>query len=150
MLIEENKRWEHTRKRRIAKKKKKLIAELGPIQNVKEYDRYLKMAEDTMHLDEDSASDDEIAKASAIFDLVHDYEEIHYPILEHTIAPGAILNYLMEVHNLTPNDLPEIGDWRTVCDIVYGKRKMSRRIARILSKRFFVKAKVFQEQPLKQ
>lgn len=73
--------------------------------------------------------------------LIHAYEEEHYPIPE---ASGTeILHFLMEEHNLTQSDLPEVGSQGVVSEILNGKRELNVRQIRALSEKFNVSAAVF-------
>jgi HTH-type transcriptional regulator/antitoxin HigA len=73
--------------------------------------------------------------------LVHAYE------VEHVELPRATgieaLQYLMEEHNLTQSDLPEIGSQGVVSEILRNKRKLNLRQVRALAERFHVSPAVF-------
>ncbi len=73
--------------------------------------------------------------------LIHAYEEEHYPIPE--ASGGEVLRYLMEEHNLTQSDLPEIGSQGVISEILSGKRELNVRQIRQLAKRFRVSTAVF-------
>jgi HTH-type transcriptional regulator/antitoxin HigA len=73
--------------------------------------------------------------------LIEAYETEHVAILE---ASGVdVLQYLMEEHNLTPDDLPEIGSQDKVTEILSGKRDLNVQQIRTLSQRFQVSPAVF-------
>ena len=73
--------------------------------------------------------------------LIHAYEEEHYPIPE---SSGVdVLRFLMEEHDLTQSDLPEIGSQGVVSDILRGKRELNVRQIRALATRFQVSPAVF-------
>ena len=69
------------------------------------------------------------------------YEDIHIP-LPNTSAP-AILRSLMEDHDLTQSDLPEIGSQGVVSEILAGKRDLNVRQIAQLAERFSVSPAVF-------
>ena len=69
------------------------------------------------------------------------YEDIHIP-LPNTSSP-AILRSLMEDHDLTQSDLPEIGSQGVVSEILAGKRDLNVRQIAQLAERFSVSPAVF-------
>jgi HTH-type transcriptional regulator/antitoxin HigA len=74
--------------------------------------------------------------------LIHAYEEEHVPIPE---ASGPeVLEYLMEEHGLTPQDLPELGgEARAVQAVLAGERELHVGEIRALAERFHVSPAVF-------
>jgi HTH-type transcriptional regulator / antitoxin HigA len=73
--------------------------------------------------------------------LVKDYEDRNVPESD---ADGiGCLKFLMEEHNLTPGDLPEIGSRDVVSDILDGKQPLDVNQIRVLSERFDVSPAVF-------
>ncbi len=93
----------------------------------------------------DEVSDDTTHPLYGLLDtlgtLVHAYE------IEHVEMPQATgieaLQYLMEEHDLTQSDLPEIGSLGVVSEILRGKRRLNIRQIRALSERFDVSPAVF-------
>ncbi|MCZ2127945.1 MAG: helix-turn-helix domain-containing protein [Anaerolineales bacterium] len=73
--------------------------------------------------------------------LIEIYEEEHYPIPE--VSGSDALKFLMEEHNLTQSDLPEIGSQGVVSEILNGKRDLNVRQVRLLAKKFNVSTAVF-------
>ncbi len=73
--------------------------------------------------------------------LIHVYEEEHYPIPD--VSGSEVLRFLMEEHELTQSDLPEVGSQGVVSEILNGKRELNIRQIRMLSERFKVSAAVF-------
>jgi HTH-type transcriptional regulator/antitoxin HigA len=74
--------------------------------------------------------------------FVRDYEErnIEIPYAE----PPAVLQFLMEQHNLRQTGLAEIfGSQSNVSEVLNGKREINARQARALAQRFGVSAAVF-------
>jgi len=73
--------------------------------------------------------------------LIHDYEENHYP------APAVkgvdVLKFLMEEHQLSPSNLPEIGNEEVVSQLLAGKRELTVKNIRALSRRFGVSPATF-------
>ena len=73
--------------------------------------------------------------------FIKDYEERNVPEPEGD-AIGC-LKYLMEVHQLQQSDLMELGSQGVVSEILSGKRKLSVRQIKALSKRFHVSPAIF-------
>jgi HTH-type transcriptional regulator / antitoxin HigA len=65
----------------------------------------------------------------------------HHPISE--CSGVDVLRFLMEEHDLTQSDLPEIGSQGVVSEILRGKRELNVRQIRALAKRFHVSPGVF-------
>lgn len=73
--------------------------------------------------------------------LIHAYEEEHYPIPD--ISGVDALRFLMEEHELTQSDLPEVGSQGVISEILNNKRELNVRQIRVLADRFSVSAAVF-------
>ena len=74
--------------------------------------------------------------------LIEAYEETHLPVFNN---PSSIetLKFLMEEHDLTQSDLPEIGSQGVVSEVLRGKRQLNKRQIEALSERFKVSPSVF-------
>jgi HTH-type transcriptional regulator / antitoxin HigA len=73
--------------------------------------------------------------------LIHAYEEEHVPIPE---ANGPeVLEYLMDEHGLTPEDLPEFGGAQAVHAVLARERELQVSEIRALAERFRVSPAVF-------
>jgi len=73
--------------------------------------------------------------------LMHAYEEEHVPIPE---ASGPeVLEYLMEEHGLSPQDLPELGGARGVQAVLANERELHVGEIRALAERFHVSPAIF-------
>ena len=73
--------------------------------------------------------------------LVHAWEQQHHPMPK---AGGReLLQFLMEEHDLTQSDLPDVGSQGVVSEILAGKRELNVRQIRALSDRFGVSPSVF-------
>ena len=101
----------------------------------------------TNHLNEllDEIGDHEEHPLYSLLDtlgtLIHAYEQEHYPISD---AGGVeVLRFLMQEHELTQSNLPEIGSQGVVSEILNDKRELNVRQIRDLAKRFNVSAAVF-------
>ncbi len=73
--------------------------------------------------------------------LVNEYEKAHFPIED--VSPIELLKYLMEEHDLTQSELPEIGNQAKVSEILRGKRSLNTRQIQALSNRFNVSPALF-------
>lgn len=73
--------------------------------------------------------------------LIGDYDDAHHPAKE--VSPVAMIRFLMEQHDLTQSDLPEIGTQGVVSEILRGKRELNVRQIKALSERFHVPSSVF-------
>jgi len=74
-------------------------------------------------------------------ELIHIYEEEHLPM---DGARGIdVIRLLMQEHQLSQSDLPEVGSQGIVSEVLSGKREMNIRMIRRLSERFQLDPKVF-------
>ncbi len=73
--------------------------------------------------------------------LVADYEDAQNPVQK--VPPLATLRFLMQQHQLTQANLPEIGTQGVVSEILSGKRELNVRQIKKLAERFQVPAAVF-------
>ena len=117
------------------------IAPLLTIRNEKEYDVAVKRLNELL----DEIGTNEKHPLYTLLDtlgtLVYAYEEEHYPIPE---ATGAdVLRFLMDEHELTQSDLPEVGSQGVVSEILNNKRELNVRQIRALAERFSISAAVF-------
>ena len=79
--------------------------------------------------------------ANALGSLVGDYEDAQNPAPK--VSPVATLRFLMEQHQLTQSDLPEVGTQGVVSELLHGKRDLNVRQIKALAERFHVPANVF-------
>lgn len=118
-----------------------IIEPILSIRNESNYDRA------TEELDQllDAIGDDEQHPLYNLLDtlgaLIYSYEEENMTIPEGSGVDA--LRYLMEEHNLTQADLPEIGSQGVVSEILSGKRELNVRQIRGLAQRFGVSPAVF-------
>ena len=117
------------------------ISPLLSLRNEQEYDRAVERLNRLL----DEVGTDEQHPLYTLLDtlgtLIHAYEEEHHPIPE--CSGVDILRFLMEEHDLTQSDLPEIGSQGVVSEILRGKRELNVRQMRALAKRFHVSPGVF-------
>jgi HTH-type transcriptional regulator / antitoxin HigA len=76
-----------------------------------------------------------------LIDNIELYEKQAYPLS--SMKPTEILSFLIEQHQLTQSDLPEIGSQSHVSKVLHGKRQLTLEQIIALSKRFSVSPIVF-------
>jgi len=74
-------------------------------------------------------------------ELIHAYEEDHLPM--HDARGKDVIRLLMQEHQLTQADLPEVGSQGIVSEVLSGKRELNIRMVRRLSDRFQLDPRVF-------
>ena len=93
----------------------------------------------------DAGAADEAHPLSDLVDtlgsLIGEYDEKHFPLKD--VTPIDVLQFLMEQHQLTQSDLPEIGSQGVVSEILRGKRELNLRQVKALAERFAVGPSVF-------
>lgn len=105
------------------------------------------LEEKIAHLDEllELVGEDENHPLIGLVDLIsqhiQQYEEKRFH-QQHGSGVDA-LKYLMEVHQLTQMELPEVGSQGVVSEVLRGKRKLNRRQIEQLSQRFKVSPTTF-------
>ena len=73
--------------------------------------------------------------------VIYAYEEKHYPVPE---CDGIeVLQFLMEEHDLSRDDLPELGTSDTLSRILDGRQELTIRQIRSLAERFHVSPATF-------
>jgi len=104
------------------------------VRNEQQYDR----ASSVLHWLLDIVNDDETHPLYDLMDtlgtLVHSYEQSYYPMPN--VVGIDVLKFLMDEHDLTPSDLPEIGSQVVVSDLLAGKCQLNVENIQSLSKRF--------------
>lgn len=73
--------------------------------------------------------------------LVEDYDRVHHQLPQ--VSGVEILRALMQEHGLHQTDLAEIGSQGVVSGILNGKRRLNKRHAHLLAKRFSVPETLF-------
>ncbi|MCY1335164.1 Antitoxin HigA [compost metagenome] len=74
-------------------------------------------------------------------ELIADYDQIHYAFPDVTGVDA--LRFLMEQHELTQAQLPQIGSQGVVSEVLSGRRELNVRQIRALAARFDVSPAVF-------
>ena len=117
------------------------VSALLKIRNEREYDLALQRLNSLI----DEVGTDEGHPLYSLLDtlgtVVHAWEEQHCPMPG--LAGADPLRLLMEEHELTQSDLPEVGSQGVISEILSGKRELNIRQIRALSRRFGVSPAVF-------
>ncbi|MBK8619870.1 MAG: transcriptional regulator [Anaerolineales bacterium] len=117
------------------------IAPLLSVRNEREYNAAVKRLNELLDEIEDNEKHPLYGFLDTLGTFIQIYEEEHYPIPE---AGGAeVLRFLMDEHNLTQSDLPEVGSQGVVSEILSGKRELNVRQIRFLTEKFKVSSAVF-------
>jgi HTH-type transcriptional regulator / antitoxin HigA len=86
----------------------------------------------------------EADERSALSDLIAAYEDRHPVIIRG--GPLGVIRRLIATHQLTQQDLPEIGAQSVVSTVLQGKRAINLRMALALAKRFHLPITAFIDQ----
>jgi len=73
-----------------------------------------------------------------VCELIADHDRQHYPVPD--ASPREVLRFLMQQHDLTQADLPEIGNQSVVSQILSGRRLLNARQIAALVARFRIGA----------
>lgn len=117
------------------------LVPLHPIRTEADYEKAITVLNQLLDA---GAADENSPLAALVYALgavIGDYEDVHNPAQE--VAPAATLRFLMQQHQLTQSDLPEIGSQGVVSEVLRGKRDLNVRQIRELAERFQVPAAVF-------
>nr|WP_298372719.1 transcriptional regulator [uncultured Halomonas sp.] len=112
-----------------------------------EYDARVDALDEILGLIGDDESHPLASLASRLGDVIEAYDEEHRPM------PGVsgveVLRYLMQEHQISQSDLPEVGAQSVVSTILAGRRKLNWRQVCELSERFGISTDSFKEPKLK-
>ena len=122
-----------------------LLTEALPaiIETEAENDRALQIVNRLMNKGEDNLSPEEVSLFRLLVKLIEDFEDKAYPTGDFS-TPRAVLQSLMEDHNLKQKDLLDIFvSSGTISEILAGKRQISKTQAKLLGEKFRVSAELF-------
>jgi len=112
------------------------------IKSEDENNRVLAIIEDLMAKGEDHLTPEEDALLELLADLVHRFEEKHYPLPPS--PPHKMVAFLLEQRGLKPSDLWRVlGSKGRVSEILSGKRAISKDQAKKLAAFFHVGVALF-------
>lgn len=120
------------------------LAAVVPLHTIRTEDDYNKAVDSLNQLLDAGAADGRSTLAdlaNALGSFIGNYEDQHYP--PEKVPPASILRFLMEQHDLSQSDLPEVGSQGVVSEVLRGKRELNVRQIRALSKRFKVSPLLF-------
>lgn len=104
-----------------------------------EYEQQLQLVDELMALSSRNKKTTELL--TLIASNIEKYENKLYP--KAAISSNEMLKFLMEQHDLTQADLPEIGSQSLVSKILHGERQLTAEHINKLSRRFKVSPAVF-------
>lgn len=110
------------------------VVPLHPVRTMREYEKatnVLNQLLDAGAADEAHALAD---LAATLAEIIADYEQAHYPNEE--VSSCAMLRFLMDQHQLTQSDLPEVGTQGVVSEVLRGIRELNVRQIKAVSARF--------------
>lgn len=123
---------------------KRFWTKIGPLLNITNEQEYDEAVERLNGLIDEVGTDEHHPLYSLLDTLgtvIYAYEEQHHPMPK--CRGGDSLQFLMDEHNLTQSDLPEVGSQGVVSEIIRGKRDLNVRQIRALAKRFKVSPSLF-------
>lgn len=109
--------------------------------NEAEYEKLLAFVDTLMEFSRHKKDERVTTLLKLITQNIATYEARRYPQLR--LSPVEMLKSLMEEHDLSQSDLPEIGSQSLVSKILSGERQLTVEHIRNLSKRFGVSPAVF-------
>lgn len=114
-------------------------------ENDEEYATKVEALDDLVDMVGDDEDHPLAGLAARLGDLIEAYDEKYRPMPQ---ASGTdVLRYLMQAHQVTQSELPEVGAQPVVSAILSGKRSLNWRQICALSDRFGVPTDVFKEPP---
>ena len=120
-------------------------ARIAPIRDEAHYDKMVQLADSLVDVIGDAEQHPLLDLLELISGLIQDYDAEHYTLPD--ASPRQVLAFLMDQHQLTQSDLPEVGNQSIISMLLSGTRQLNVRQINALSKRFGVPPGVFLEQP---
>jgi len=112
--------------------------------NNKDYERLSNLLNELLDMVGENEQHELIGLVDVISHMISMYDEKHPSDLKNLSGISA-LKFLMEQHDLTQSDLPEIGSQGVVSEIINGKRPLNLRQIKALSHKFHVSAQTFMD-----
>ena len=109
--------------------------------NEDDYNALVAALDELLHETGDDENHPLAGLVSSMGDLIEAYDEAQRPLPK--VGGTEVLRYLMQEHQLSQSDLPEIGAQSVVSEILSGRRQLNVRHIRALAERFHVPADVF-------
>jgi len=114
---------------------------LKAIRTAKEHDQAVKVLNQLLDAGAANEKSPLADLAHSLGNFIEDYETSHSATPP--VSPIAMLRFLMQQHELSQSDLPEVGTQGVVSEVLRGKRELNLRQIKALSKRFHVPTSVF-------
>jgi HTH-type transcriptional regulator/antitoxin HigA len=80
-------------------------------------------------------------RLEALSEMISAYESLHYP--QQDVSPSAMVQFLLDQHDLALSELPEIGNADVVTAVLNGSRKLNEEQISALSIRFNLPGSAF-------
>lgn len=119
-------------------------AHIAPIRDAAHYNNMVQLADSLVDAIGDAEQHPLLDLLDLVSELIRAYDADHYVVPD--ASPREMLRFLMEQHNLSQSDLPEIGNQSIISMLLSGARQLNLRQIQALSARFHVPASVFLEQ----
>ena len=116
-------------------------APLLAIRNAKEYEAAVAQLNNLVDEVGDNPKDSRYRFIDTLSVLIEAYDEEHHEIPD--LSGAEMLEFLMEQHDLSQADLPEIGTQGVVSEILRGKRELNVRQITALTDRFHLSPEAF-------
>lgn len=115
---------------------------LSRINSRRQYDLVVKAMEYLADVVDDDPKHSLVGLLEILEMLVEDYDQLFHQIPK--ISGKEILRNLMVEHGLRQSDLSELGTQGVVSEILSGRRRLNKRHADVLAKRFSLPEKLFE------
>ena len=109
--------------------------------NEKQYEQLVSQLDELLDIVQNDEKHSLMGLVDVISHLISNYEEHNHKASE--ITGVEALKFLMESHQLSQSDLPEIGSQGVVSEILRGKRQLNVRQIKLLANRFHVDPATF-------
>ena len=117
------------------------VVPLHPIRSERDYDKAVSVMQQL--LDHGAADEAHVLAdlVATLGELIADYDDTHFPM--DATSPATMLRFLMDQHQLTQKDLPEIGSQGVVSEVLREIRSLNTRQIKALASRFGVSPAAF-------
>ena len=120
-------------------------AHIAPIRDDAHYVELVRLADTLVDAIGDTEQHPLLDMLDLVSELIRAYDAEHFTVPD--ASPRNVLRFLMEQHDLTQSDLPEVGNQSVISMLLSGSRQLNVRQIVALSARFHVPPGVFLEQP---
>ena len=120
-------------------------AHIAPIHDEAHYTNMVQLADSLVDAIGDAKQHPLLDLLDLVSELIRAYDAEHHIVPD--ASPREVLRFLMERHNVSQSDLPEVGNQSVISMLLSGARQLNVRQIQALSARFHVPASAFLEQP---